>query len=297
MVTVQEAQVMRQIAPSVHLKTATLPSGLRLPYVEQGDSSGLPVVLLHGFSDSWWSWAPVLPHLPASIHAYALSQRGHGDADRPATGYRFEDFAADLAAFMDTLGLERAVIGGHSMGSYVAQRFAMDHPERVLGLVLVGSATTWQGNPAITEIWESGISTLTDPIDPRFVGEFQISPRLPQTFIDIAVQESLKAPARVWREAWQAIMTTDFSADLGQITAPTLIVWGDQDSLCPRAEQDALTAAIADARLVVYPGAGHILHWEEPEHFAGDLLTFVDQLNFQIPTTRPEEGINDGDRL
>ena len=177
--------------------------------------------------------ASVLPHLHGSIHAYAPSQRGHGDADRPATGYRFEDFAADLTAFMDTLGIERAVVGGHSMGSYVAQRFAMDHPQRVLGLVLVGSVTTWQGNPAIAEVWESGISTLTDPIDPRFVGEFQNSPRLPRAFFEIAVWESLKVPAHVWREAWQAIMTTDFSTDLGKIAAPTLIVWGDQDPLCP----------------------------------------------------------------
>jgi pimeloyl-ACP methyl ester carboxylesterase len=290
MVTVQEAQVMRQIAPSVHLKTATLPSGLRLPYVEQGDSSGLPVVLLHGFSDSWWSWAPVLPHLPASIYAYALSQRGHGDADRPATGYRFEDLAADLAAFMDTLGIERAVIGGHSMGSYVAQRFAMDHPDRVLGLVLVGSVTTWRGNPAIAEIWESGIATLTDPIDPRFVGEFQISPRLPQAFIDIAIRESLKVPARVWRDAWQAIMTTDFSADLDKIAAPTLIIWGDQDPLCPRAEQETLTAAIASSYLIIYPGGGHNLHWEEPERFADDLLSFVNQLDFRIPTMPSQQG-------
>jgi pimeloyl-ACP methyl ester carboxylesterase len=290
MVTVQETRTMRRLGPSSRAKSATLPSGLRLPYVEQGDTTGLPVVLLHGFSDSWWSWAPVLPHLPRSIHAYAPSQRGHGDADRPAKGYQFADFTADLTAFMDALGIERAVLGGHSMGSYVAQRFAMDHPERVLGLVLVGSATTWQGNPAITEIWESGISTMTDPIDPAFVGDFQISPRLPAAFLDIAIRESLKAPAHVWREAWQAIMTTDFSADLDKITAPTLIVWGEQDPLCPRAEQEALTAAIASSRLIVYPGGGHNLHWEEPERFASDLLAFVYQLDPRTAITPTRKG-------
>src|SRR3712207_4230490 len=97
------------------IESVELPNGVKLPYVEQGDPSGVPVVLLHGVTDSWRSFEPVLPHLPASIHAYALTQRGHGDAERPASGYRPQDLAADVAAFMDALGLESAVIVGHSM--------------------------------------------------------------------------------------------------------------------------------------------------------------------------------------
>ena len=257
------------------IKSIALPGGVTLPYVEQGDTTGLPVVFVHGGTDSWRSWEPVLPDLPDAIHAFALTQRGHGDADRPAAGYRFEDFAADLTAFIDALGLGPVVIAGHSMGSYVAQRFAMDHPERVLGLVLVGTATTWRGNQAIGDYWESVISTMTDPIDPDFVREFQGSPRLSQRLHNTAVAESLKVPARVWRAAWQAIVETDYSAELGKIAAPTLLVWGDQDPLSPRHEQDALTAALADARLIVYPAGGHNLHWEEPRRFAADLVAFT----------------------
>jgi pimeloyl-ACP methyl ester carboxylesterase len=62
------------------MKSVELPNGVRLPYVEQGDPSGVPVLLLHGITDSWYSFEPVLPHLPESIHAFALTQRGHGDA-------------------------------------------------------------------------------------------------------------------------------------------------------------------------------------------------------------------------
>ena len=80
----------------------------RLPYVEQGDPAGVPVVLLHGGTDSWRSFEPVLPYLPGSIHAFALTLRGHGDASRPAAGYRPRDFAADVAAFLDSQGLESA---------------------------------------------------------------------------------------------------------------------------------------------------------------------------------------------
>ena len=258
------------------LNSVELSTGVTLPYVEQGDPDGIPVVLVHGYSDSWRSFEPVLPHLPASIRAIAPNQRGHGGVEGPSGDYRLEDLAVDLAALMDALGLGSAVVAGHSMGSYAAQRLAMDYPERVLGLVLAGSVTTWRGNPAMIEIWESGFSTLTDPVAPGFVHEWQASPRLLPAFLDVVVDESLKMPARVWRAAWQAMLATDFSADLGKIEAPTLVVWGNQDPLCPRSEQEALTAAIAGARLVVYPGVGHNLHWEEPRRFAADLVAFAE---------------------
>ena len=157
------------------IHSVTLPNQVTLPYVEQGDPTGVPVLLLHGITDSWRSFEGVLPHLPTSLHAFALSQRGHGDATRPATGYYPQDFAADLAAFMDTLKLGPAVVVGHSMGSYIAQRFALDYPDRTLGLVLMGSCTTVRGNPVVLELWDSVVSTLTDPIDPGFVREFQQS--------------------------------------------------------------------------------------------------------------------------
>ena len=102
------------------IQSVELPTGVRLPYVEQGDLTGVPVLLLHGYTDSWRSWDLVLPHLPDSIHAFALTQRGHGNADRPASGYRPHDFATDAAAFIDALDLGDVVIVGHSKGSIVA---------------------------------------------------------------------------------------------------------------------------------------------------------------------------------
>lgn len=260
------------------IRSVELPNGVRLPYAEQGDDRGIPVVLLHGVTDSWRSFEPVLPHLPGAIRALALTQRGHGDADRPEH-YRFEDFAADVVAFLDALGIEAAVVVGHSMGSYVAQRFAMDHPDRTLALVLAGSFTTMRDNPVVLDLWQSTVSKLTDPIDPAFVREFQestIARPVPPALLDTVVQESLAVPARVWRAAFQAHIESDFSSRLGEISAPTLILWGDRDAICPRSEQDALAAQIAGARLVVWSGAGHALHWEEPGRFATELVAFIE---------------------
>ena len=260
------------------IHTVTLPNQVTLPYVEQGDPAGVPVLLLHGITDSWRSFEGVLSHLPTSLHAFALSQRGHGDATRPVTGYAPHDFAADLAAFVDILKLGPVIVVGHSMGSSIAQRFALDYPDRTLGLVLMGSFTTVCGNPVVMELWDSAVATLTDPIDPSFVLEFQrstLAQPVPQTFLETVVQESLKVPARVWRAAFAALLETDFSGELGTMKAPTLIVWGERDAFFLRREQEALAAAIAGAQLIAYAGAGHGFHWEEPARFAADLATFA----------------------
>ena len=89
------------------------------------------------------------------------------------------------------------------------------------------------------------------------------------------VQESRKLPARVWRSIWHDFADVDHSDELAQVKAPTLVTWGDQDSVFGRNEQDAIVAAVPDARLLVYAGAGHGAHWEEPERFASDLVAFV----------------------
>ena len=265
----------QSMAPVV--QSVELPGRVSLPYVEQGDPSGVCVLLLHGFTETWRAFELVLPHLPKSMHAIAMTQRGHGDASRPATGYRMGDFAADLAAFMDALHLEEAVIAGDSMGGVVAQRFAIDHPERVLGLVLMGSPVTLRGKPRVLELWNSTISGLADPIDPGFLRQWLsgIPTRpVPQEFFETMLEECLKVPARVWREVNASLMKDDHSGELNRIQAPTLILWGDRDSLT-EPDQRVLAAAIEGSRLAVYDGAGHSLTWEEPVRVAADLAAFV----------------------
>jgi non-heme chloroperoxidase len=148
---------------------AELPEGVRLQYAESGDASGVPVLLLHGLADSWRAFEPVLQHLPGSLRVFALSQRGHGDSSRPETGYGLDDFAMDIVAFHDALGLDAVVVVGHSLGSSVAQRFALDYPRRTLGLVLIGSPLHLAGNPLLRELWDTVVSVLEDPVDPAFV--------------------------------------------------------------------------------------------------------------------------------
>lgn len=259
-----------------------LSDGLLLPYAEHGEPAGLPVVLVHGYSDSWRSFEPVLPHFPAAIRAIAPTQRGHGDAGRPESGYRPQDFADDLARFLDARGIGQAVIVGHSMGSAVAQRFALDRPDRVAGLVLAGAFTTARGNPSLEEFWTDVVSRLEDPMDPEFVRAFQqatLARPVPPALLDTVVSESLKMPARVWRAALQGLIEADHASALRQIQRPTLVIWGDRDEFFPRPDQDALLSAIPHAQLLVYEGAGHGLHWEQPERFAHNVAAFVETVS------------------
>jgi non-heme chloroperoxidase len=273
------------------VQAVELPGRVKLPYVEQGDPSGIPVVLLHAIADSWRSFEPVLSDLPESIHAFALTQRGHGDASRPARGYHPRDFAADLAAFMDELRLDAAVIVGGSSGGFVARRFAIDHPERAMGLVFLGSPAILRDKPGVQEMWDSTISKLEDPISSDFVREFvegTLTRPVPQAFLENIVQDNLKAPARVWRATFEGLLDDDSLEELHRIEAPTLIVWGDQDTILPRSDQEALAAAIPGSRLLVYPGAGHAFYWEDPGRVASDLAAFIAELEAKNHPSKPE---------
>ena len=262
-------------------RSVELPGHITLPYVEHGDPEGIPLLLLHGYTGSWRAFELVLPHLPPSVRAFAVTQRGHGEASRPATGYRTTDFASDVTAFMDALGLEAAVLAGGSSGGIVARRVAIEHPQRTRGLVFLGSPDTLRDNAGVQRMWDETISTLTDPVDPAFVREFlesTVDRPVPPPWMEAMIQESLKVPAHVWRATLEGLVEDDSFARLGQISAPTLVVWGDRDGFLTRASQEALVEAIPDARLLVYPGAGHVFYWEEPDRVAADLATFIDQL-------------------
>ena len=151
------------------VKSIALPTGITLQYAERGLASGVPVVFLHGVTDSWRSFEPVLERLPPTVRTLAVTQRGHGHSSKPAGGYGYRDLSEDLRGFLDALHLPAAVIAGHSMGGMVAQRFAADHPGRVAGLVLMGTFRTIQGHAVIQEFWDTAVATLEDPIDPALV--------------------------------------------------------------------------------------------------------------------------------
>jgi pimeloyl-ACP methyl ester carboxylesterase len=250
--------------------------GLVIPYLEQGDPDGVPLLLLHGITDSHRSYEPVLAALPDSIRAIALTARGHGDAGKPETGYDADQMAADVVAVMDALGIERAIVAGHSMGSWTARRVAVLHPERVLGVVLAGAFASFHDKPEIGGLLEE-FEALTDPIDPAYARAWQdstLARPVPEAFMEMIVEETRKPPARVWQAAMQGLADSRLEP-AGSVTVPTLLCWGQKDAFVPDADQERLLARIPHAELRVYEGGGHALHWERPERYANDLAEFA----------------------
>lgn len=242
------------------------------------------ILLLHGYTDSWRSFTEMLALMPLErfrAPVYALDMRGHGESSAaPDDSYTQDDFSADIAAFMDALRIRKAVLVGHSMGSLIAHKFALDHPEKTLALVLLGSGPTLADHPVIDEL-EPIISTFPDgdPADPEFVEAFQTS-----TFFNPVepwvtfryVSESLRLRGLVWKETLAGLDAEDHVAQLPLISAPTLILWGDQDGIFSFAEQQILDTLIPDSTLLVYPQTGHAINVEQAAQVVEDVEDFLD---------------------
>ncbi|AVH60336.1 MULTISPECIES: alpha/beta fold hydrolase [Streptomyces] len=264
----------------ISLRSAPVRRGLTLPYAEAGCPSGTPVVFMHGLADSWWSFEPLLRRLPASLHGYAPTQRGHGDADRPRDGYAPDDFASDLVAFLDAVDIDHTLLVGASSGGVPARIVAGGYPDRVSGLVLIGVPSTLADKPALTKMRET-VEVFADPVPREFVEDFMAvmaSRQVARGLLETMIDESLKLPSYVWRETVRGLMETDLRATLAGILVPTLVIWGDQDDILPRGDQQIILDAIHGSRLHVYEGAGHAVHWEQPERVVADIAAFENHI-------------------
>jgi non-heme chloroperoxidase len=261
-------------------RSVALATGVTLPYVEIGAKSGLPVVFIHGLTDSHLSFGPMLEAMPQTYHTFALTMRGHGDATKPDRGYAPEDMAADVAAFLDSHGIERAVIIGHSMGSIVARAFAHLYPGRVLGLGLLGAFSTLHANQAVREVFDA-VDALGEDIPDDFARDWQqgsLGTPVPHDFFEMVIEETKKTPVRVFRGVLNELLARDRTFTGAGSLVPTLIVWGDKDAFCTRADQNALLAAFKNAKLIIYQGIGHAVHWELPVRVATDVAIWLRQI-------------------
>lgn len=261
------------LTPFISFADVTLSNGVRLHYAEQGPHHGPAVILLHGYSDSWFSFSRVMPLLPADRRIIAPDLRGHGGSDRPRSGYRMTDMADDVIRLMDALNVPSAVIVGHSMGSFVAQAVVERAPARVSQLVLVGSAP--HADNQVVQGVRKAVEGLRDPIDEGFVREFQygtVSAPVPSTFMEQAIANSRLMPAAVWREVLDGII--EYRASV-RLPIKTLVLGGVHDEVFSVNEQIRLAAEYPNVKLRLIDDVGHSLHWEHPQRFVQELVAFM----------------------
>lgn len=267
--------------------------GIRTYYVHRGIGDE-PVLLIHGIAASTFSYRHNIAPLAEQFSVYALDLKGFGASDKPLswTGYGLDDLRDQVLGFMDAVGVEHAAVVGTSMGGEVAIRLALAAPDRVDALVLIDSAgfLRWQDTPL-----ESRVLSSTP-----FIGEFLTAP-LPliqqATRLTVArylrkvfYDPSLVTPTVVdgyylplatpgGTNGLLALMRSrDWGgvADrIGEIQAPTLVLWGQEDHFIPVAHADLFRRALPGATVITYPECGHNPQAERPELVNRDLIAFL----------------------
>ncbi|MBM3604598.1 MAG: alpha/beta hydrolase [Alphaproteobacteria bacterium] len=258
-------------------QSVTLRNGISLSYVEMGPAEGQPTLLLHGYTDNSRSWSLLAPHL-GDRRLIAVDLRGHGDSATPACCYGIDTLANDVDGFMDALGVKAADVVGHSLGSMTAATLAAYYPDRVDRLVLISTAAAAPAEAA-DWLWEN-VSTMEHPIDPdsEFMMNWYWNPTpVDDDFLSRERAESAQTSETTWMGVLRALTFTDWTKMAPHIEAPTLILWGDQDSLFGSDSQVQIQHILPQAKHVTYEGHGHNMFWEVPDKVGQDVADFLDR--------------------
>lgn len=256
--------------------------GTRIRYVESG--SGPAVVLIHGLAASMYSWRYTLaPVGKAGFRVIAFDNRGFGFSEASPDGYSNAAYVSLLFNLLDSLGINDAVLVGHSMGGAIAAEAALAHPERVRGLVLVDAAGLGVRWPFMLRVarWPL-VGSLFDGFRGRgatagilkvLYGEpaHVTAQDVDQYYAPLAEPGAGRALRGVLRE----FRFDALKGRIDSITAPTLVIWGSADRLIPPAVGQSMVADLPRGAFVLVPGAGHAVPEESPEAFNRTLLGFL----------------------
>ena len=272
-------------APSVPTVRRLVETGRQPIAVTEAAAAGAPpLVLVHGIGSRAESWWPVLGPLAERFHVYAVDLRGHGGSGKPGAGYLLDDYAADLGALLDALGLERPFVLGHSLGAMTTMLWAVQQPGRAARIVLEDPPLRTE--PAILDAFDGWMQLNAAPLEavafwyqsehPDWSWEEcrrraeSITSTHPAVFAELraASEEALAQPGPGRDPRLDALAAID---------APTLLVRGDPDLGSMVGPDDVAEIAAAAPQVVVrrIPGTGHSIHREQPEAFVREVVGFL----------------------
>jgi pimeloyl-ACP methyl ester carboxylesterase len=249
--------------------------GAELAYADDGPHGTIPLLFLHGWQGSKDIWAPVTQRLRERRRTIALDLRGFGESNAAPGPYTVETFADDLSALIAALDLDPLVVVGHSMGAAIAQRFAIDRPDAVEGLVLVAPvpASGVALSPK-TEALFRGTAGNAEKANAWIAGLTQREPSAAMRAIMRAAAAT--TPPQVALESFDSWTRLHFADEAATIDTPTLVIAGAADS--PAFARERVADVIEGARFEIVPDAGHYVPLEEPARIAMLVERFIDGL-------------------
>jgi esterase len=268
-------------------------NGLQLHYVEWGERTSPPIVMLHGLRGSARTWDLVAQPLSGQYQLLALDQRGRGESDWAADGnYTRDAYIADIEAFVDQLGLGKFILAGHSMGGANTIAYTAKHPERVRAAVIedMGPATKppAPGGARIGRELEATPSTFASWAEAEALIR-SVRPETPEVAIKTAVQNSLKATTDgqiTWKYDLEGIRaarrlslgqpTVDLWPLVKAIQCPTLVLRGGRSDILAAETAQAMREANPHIRWVEIPGASHFVHDDNLEAYNRELARFLE---------------------
>ena len=266
-----------------------LPDGARAHVRDQGLKSAPALVLIHGSNASLFTWEPWAKRLGNSFRVVSMDMPGHGLTGAvPDHDYSEEGMVKFVAEVADKLGLKRFAIAGNSMGGGVAARFAEEHPDRITALILVDAAgePMTKGGDAIplvfriarTPVLNQVILHVTpralavEGLDDAIVRKQIITDRMIDTYWELA---RMTGSRQATAERFSLPYSDAVHANIADVKAPTLILWGAEDHLIPVESAHQFQADIPGSQLVIYPATGHIPQEELADRSAHDVRTFL----------------------
>jgi pimeloyl-ACP methyl ester carboxylesterase len=267
-------------------KLIALPDGESLAYIDRGERSGPPVVLIHGYTDNARDWVPMLPYLSKRDRLILVDIRGHGRSSKPECCYTRIDFAYDIKLLLDQLGVQKADIVGHSLGSIIAQTFAEYWPERTAHVVLIsstgGSPPDRPKKPPQFD-FAAEIRKLKEPIEadsPFMIAWWDSPTPVDPDFIRRQRKDAAGIPLRVWLAVLDQALPADnlygdLQSTLPRLKAPALLIWGSKDPIMDEGMRQSLRNALPAARVKIFDGLGHNPFWEDPRGVAEAVNAFL----------------------
>lgn len=254
----------------------------RMACYQRGKGRKPALLLIHGFPLDHRLWAAQLRSLATLTHVIAPDLRGHGRSAVTPGPLTMAQHADDLAALLDHLQITQAIVGGLSMGGYIALAFWRRHPERIRALVLADTRAEPDSvvarlgrDAAAARVQQTGVAALAEEMLPKLLAPGSLAnPKI----VDAARALMAAQPVAGIVGALAGLRDREDSRPLlATITVPTLVVVGEADAITPPADAVALAAGIPGARLVTIPGAGHLSPLENPRAFNAVLREFVRQ--------------------